>query len=158
MPATFDRNAWPVLVVRIHGRDDDDAIVAMLEGLERHLSKGRCAVIFDTSETIYPSLAEAQRWTRQEGEWLRRNRRLIAEHCAGVGFVITNPAIRFILSGVLLISSLPCAHAVLSTSEEARAFCERVLREKRSSLIPTARTSASAPPDAPRRKSLGRDG
>jgi hypothetical protein len=155
MSVEFDSRSWPLLTVRLYGRDDDDAIDELLTGLSRNLRRSRCAVVFDTTEVIYPSLSDAQRWTRQEGEWLRRNQPLVARNCCAVGFVITNPALRFLLSGVLLIAPLPCAHAVVATQLEARAFCTAQLRATGTSLRPPsiAPLQTLAPPAPSERRS-----
>lgn len=155
MTVEFDPRSWPLLLVRLVGRDNDDTVQEMLDGFFHHLSRSRCAVILDTSELVYPTLQDAQRWTRQEGNWLRQHRQLVAKNCCAVAFVITNPAVRFILSGVLLIAPLPCDHTVVSTQLEARAFCENQLRSNRvfadgaigrpSAMRPTPMSSRTPP-------------
>ena len=83
MTVEFLTGAWPLLVVRVAGRDDDASILALLDGLERHLARSRCAVVLDTTGIIYPTLGEAQRWTRQEGAWLTAHRDLVERNVCG---------------------------------------------------------------------------
>jgi hypothetical protein len=42
MPARFDASEWPLLLVRLEGRDDEQAVNAMLAGLDEHPRRGRC--------------------------------------------------------------------------------------------------------------------
>jgi hypothetical protein len=128
MPVEFEPRSWPLLLVRLAGQDTDESIEALLVGLSHHLSRGRCAVLIDTTEVVYPPLQDSQRWTRQQGNWLRNHRELVARNCCGVGFVMISPTVRFILTGILLIAPLPCEHIVVPTALEARAFCEARLR------------------------------
>lgn len=128
MPAQFDDSEWPLITLRQVGADENADIEAMLSGLTRRMKRGRCAVVFDTTDTNYPSLGQAQIFARMEGEWLRQNQPLIARNVVGVAFIITNPAVRFILTSVLLIASLPTGHLVTAQMAEARLYCLGRLR------------------------------
>jgi hypothetical protein len=157
MSVEFDSRSWPLLLVRIVGRDTDESVQEMLDGFFHHLSRSRCAVVIDTTDLIYPPLHDAQRWARQEGNWLRQHRNLVERNSCGVGFVITNPAVRFLLSGILLIAPLPCDHVVVSTALEARAFCESRLRLNHAyGSEGLGRPSAMRPTAMPIRTSKGR--
>jgi hypothetical protein len=142
MSAEFDSRSWPLLHVRFVGPDSDESVQALLDALFQHLSRSRCAVVVDTSEMVYPQLQDAQRWTRQQGNWLLKHRELVIRNCCGVGFVMVNAVARFILTGILLIAPLPCEHVVVATSLEARAFCEGRLRADQVSLAASNRPSA----------------
>lgn len=128
MPAQFNDTDWPLLVLRQAGVDEPADIASMLAGLTRRLSRGRCAVVFDTLDTQYPPLKQAEEYARMEGEWLRDNQAVIRRNVVGVAFLLTNPAVRFILSSVLLVASLPVPHTVTGDPSEARNYCLRKLR------------------------------
>jgi len=128
MPAHFDDSEWPLLMLRQAGADEASDIASMLSGLTRRLSRGRCAVVFDTLGTDYPPLMQAQEFARMEGEWLLANQALVRRNVVGVAFLLTNPAVRFILSSVLLVASLPVPHMVTGAPNEARNYCLRKLR------------------------------
>jgi hypothetical protein len=145
MTVEFDPRSWPLVLVRLVGRDTDETVQEMLDGFYHHLSRSRCAVVLDTTELVYPVLHDAQRWMRQEGHWLRKHHELVARNCCAVGFVITNPAVRFLLSGILLIAPLPCEHTVAATALEARAFCESRLRARTGFGQVSGRPSAMRP-------------
>jgi hypothetical protein len=124
----FVTAAWPLVYVRAHGRDDDASVRRLLDGFAVQIRRGPCAIVLDTREVLYPALQDAQRFMRMEGEWVRDHRTLLERHVRGAAFVITNPAIRFLFSGVLLIASLPCPHTVTASLEDAKAFCHAQLR------------------------------
>jgi len=128
MPGEFDDSEWPLITLRQVGSDENVDIEDMLAGLTRRLSRGRCAVVFDTTQSHYPSVGQAQRFAQLEGAWLRQNQPLIARNVVGVAFIITNPAVRFILTSVLLIASLPTGHIVTAEMAEARLYCLGRLR------------------------------
>lgn len=134
MPAQFNETDWPLLILRQAGVDEVADIASMLSGLTRRLSRGRCAVVFDTLGTVYPPLSQAQHYARMEGEWLRANQTLVKRNVVGVAFLVTNPAVRFILTSVLLIASLPVPHTVTGDPTEARDYCLAKLR------VPSLRT------------------
>ena len=128
MPAHFEDNHWPLVVVRLVGADGNTDVEVMLTALQRRMFQGRCAVLFDTSATEHQSLAQAQEVVRIEGKWLRANQALIQRNVVGVAFVITNPAVRFVLSSVLLLAPLPTQHVVTGDENEGRSYCHQLLR------------------------------
>ncbi len=128
MPAQFDDNQWPLVVVRMLGADSNADVEAMLAGLARRIARGRCAVVFDTSQMIHPALAQAQENVRLEGQWLRARQSLLRTNLLGVAFIITSPVVRFALSSVLLIAPLPAQHMVTGELLEGRNYCLQLLR------------------------------
>jgi hypothetical protein len=140
MPARFDASEWPLLIVHLEDRDDEHSVQAMLTGLEEHLRRGRCAVVYDTTRNVYPSLAEIQAWSIKEGRWLLAHQQLIATRLVGVAFVLPNPALRFVLSAVMLISPLPAPNVVFEESASALAWCREKLAAERT--LPSQRARA----------------
>ena len=129
MPARFDDTHWPLIDLRLTGIDEGSDIEIMLAGLSRRLRRGRCALLFDTTEVVPPTLSQAQENVRLEGQWLRANQELVRSNLVAVAFVIPGSAVRFALSGVLLIAPLPAPHIVASSEAEARAYCLEALRK-----------------------------
>lgn len=114
--------------MRLVGPDETPDIEAMLSGLTRRIFRGRCAVLFDTTETVHRTIHQAQETVRLEARWLRANHALIERNVVGVGFVITHPAVRFALSSVLVVAPLPVPHLVTGDVDEGRFYCLQQLR------------------------------
>jgi hypothetical protein len=111
-----DMSRWPIVVHRTIGSPTDHEVDGFIHRANGILARrARHAVIFDSLLSEMPSKYMRERsidWLRQNGEGLR-------DHCVGTALMFRSPALRFVLSGVMLMSSHPTPHIVCGTLEEA---------------------------------------
>ena len=129
MSVCFDTTEWPLLSVTMSGPTDVIDNADLLDGLERHLLGGRCAVILDMFDACLADFNVAQQNLRQEANWLRDHQALVERHVVSAAFVIGNPATRFLFSGLLSLATMPTAYVVGTSHADARRFCLQSLAE-----------------------------
>jgi hypothetical protein len=122
----FDR--WPIVVHRTIGsptdREVDMFIMRANEVIDR---RQKHVVIFDSLLAELPSAYMRDRSIR----WLKENGPRMREHCVGTGLVFRSAALRFVLSGVMVVQSHSTPHHVCATLEEALGWASRQLDQER---------------------------
>jgi hypothetical protein len=119
MPFTLDESRWPIATLTIVDsvtHDEEDAIADGSSGLS--LKGEPYAVIVDLLKAGTPS----PRFIRVQAAAQRRRFQEIADHCAGIAFVINSPMLRGALRAILYMQSLPCPQTVVKTMAEAEAW------------------------------------
>ena len=121
-----DESRWPIVIHRTIGIPDDDQVDAFVARATQHALTGETyAIIFDNTHG-----GRATTYMRNESKrWLKAHNHLLRKSCAGTAFVFTNPALRFVMSTVLLVVEFGFEHKVCATVDEAVAWCERQLHK-----------------------------
>lgn len=135
MTIHFDDVEWPFVAVTFSGLETDQSIETFLRTLGQYVKRGRCALLFDTTETIYAGIQDVTRWARREGEWLREHRGYFERNVCGVSFVFVSQAVRLVLSTIFLISPLPSPHLIADHPLDGRLWCLNQLRKQPSTSL-----------------------
>ena len=125
MPYTLDKSRWPTATLTIVDSvtpDEEDAIAENSSGLA--LEGESYAVIVNLLRAGTPT----PRFIRVQAAAQREHFQDIAEHCAGIAFVINSPMLRGALRAILYMQSLPCPQTVVKTVEEAEAWTSAALQ------------------------------
>lgn len=106
---------------------DHDAHLVLLAKIATDLRPHVCILHAREGSTL--SARQRQRYAA----WLDEHRAMLSANCVGHGFVFESPSQRFMLSGILLQTRMPCPHVVLSTLAEAQAWAAERLAAARAS-------------------------
>ncbi len=107
---------WPIVVHRTIGAPGDEEVDLFIERAEAILSQNvRHVVVFDNLLADLPSAYMRQR----SGDWLRANGERMQGVCVGTALMFRSPALRFVMSGVMLVASHPTPHVVCGTLDDA---------------------------------------
>lgn len=119
-----DESRWPIVIHRTIGIPSDEQVDAFVARATKHALSGETyAIIFDNSHG-----GRATTYMRNESKkWLKAHNHLLRKSCAGTAFVFRNPALRFVMSTVLLVVEFGFEHKVCRTVEEALAWSESQL-------------------------------
>jgi len=121
-----DLDRWPIVVHRTLGAPPDHEVDAFLQranGIMRRREKH--VVVFDSLLAGVPSAYMRSRCIA----WLRENRPGLDAYCVGTGLVFRSPALRFVMSGVMLAQWHTTPHRVCASLEEAVVWARRQLPE-----------------------------
>lgn len=125
----FDDGAFPMVQVIFEGSVSDEEFEVYLNQLQSCLTRGLpYAVLLDATRAARYSASQR----RMQAQWQDANRETLRSHCRGVAFVITNRAVRGILTAILWLSPMPMPHQVVSNRKEALTW----LQERLSTLRP----------------------
>ncbi|MCC6875996.1 MAG: hypothetical protein IT378_16935 [Sandaracinaceae bacterium] len=125
---TTSLDEWPIVVHTTVGIPSEQDVRAFVERADALLlRRERHVVVFDNSQAgrVPSYLRDAST------EWLARNRDALERHCAGSALVLRSPALRFVMSTVLLVSSHAVIKEVFGTREEAMAWARRTLAQQK---------------------------
>jgi len=123
--AIFDRTQAPIYLVTFtnNSADDNSFKSYLLELKKNYASETPMTVIFDARQAKIPSWKHQQ----MQATWLKENRSLIQEHCAGIAYVISNPIVKNVLKVILSLQSMPVSYIVTAHLEEAFEWSQRQL-------------------------------
>jgi hypothetical protein len=120
-----DLDRWPIVVHRTIGSPPDPEVDAFISRANDIVARReRHVVIFDSLLSGVPSAYMRKRSI----DWLRSNADALAKDCAGTGLVFRSPALRFVMSGVMLVQSHSTPHKVCASLEEALIWAREQLR------------------------------
>lgn len=125
MPYRLDDTRHPLVVVTFEGQLTDDEMTKYLEDMETRVLGRRMpyAVVVDATR----SRGIDARQRRIQADWLRRHEAEIRRFNRGTAFVITSPIVRGALTAIFWIQPLPSPHVVVSTFDQAEAWCRAQL-------------------------------
>ena len=111
-----DMSRWPIVLHRTIGSPIDREVDQFIARADAILGRRvPHVVVFDNLLADVPSAYMRSRSV----EWLRANGERMRGTCLGTALMFRSPALRFVLSGVMLVSSHPTPHAVCGTLDEA---------------------------------------
>lgn len=125
----FLEESWPLLVVRWpHAEQSDEVMRAAFEKMASYTArKERYCILHDARSS--PTLGAKHR--RMGAEIGKRDAHLSERYCAGTALVFDSAIIRGAITAVNWLFSPPYPQKTFSTVEEARAWCEELLRRDR---------------------------
>lgn len=119
---------WPIVVHRTIGSPGDDQVDRFIERAEAVLARGvKHVVVFDNLLADLPSPYMRTR----SGDWLRANGERMQGICLGTALMFRSPALRFVMSGVMLVASHPTPHTVCGTLDDALRWANAQLAQSR---------------------------
>ncbi len=127
-PSRFetDDSRYPIVIVRVHGDPSDEQLAQFLAGVEQILKRpAPRGLVFDVSRGNTPPAHHR----RAMAHWLKAHAVEMRTNTAGLAFIFTSAAFRFVLSTVFLIQPLPCPHTVCATEEAALEWVTERLRK-----------------------------
>lgn len=117
--ATVDDSSWPLVYITLSGSPDEAQFNGVMAGLDRIIARAEVhGVIFDARTAESPPRHFRQRQT----DWIKQHQAELARFSRGIAFVFQSPVMRFVLSSLLLVQSLPMPYCVCATPEEALAW------------------------------------
>lgn len=122
-----DESDFPLVRIRWKGALDDDGFAQYLAACETLLEYGSVfALVLDASDAA--SLTASQR--ERQSAFFSAMAAPLRERCAGLAMVIASPWVRRLLSGLRLVSPLPCPSHLAPTAPQAEAWCRAQLRAR----------------------------
>ncbi len=115
--ATVDETRFPLVRITFTGNKSNDqnfkTYLDETKACYRHEEK--LAIIFDASNAGVPSLSHQ----KMQADWLRENRKLMEDYCAGTVYIIPKPAIRAILKVIFSFQKQPLPYKIVEHESEA---------------------------------------
>ncbi|EKB48255.1 DUF7793 family protein [Cecembia lonarensis] len=123
--AIIDESDFPVVRIRFTGANStDDNFQAYLDQNKACYRLGKkLAIIFDASKASIPSI----RHQKMQADWLKENRKLMENYCAGTAYIIPNSAIRAVLKVIFSFQKQPVPYKIFEDEREAIAWAKQIL-------------------------------
>lgn len=122
MPLRLSMDRWPIAVITHDGEVTDAEVDAhLLESQKIFARRERYAIVFDSTKAgkVSPYMR------KKSQEWLNVNEAAMMEFCTGNAFVFASPAMRFLLSTMLLFRGHTVPHSVCATVDEAMRWAKQ---------------------------------
>ena len=115
----IDATRLPLIVVTIDGPPTNGEHASYLEQLAE-----LAAVTAPHACVIHArdGGALSREQSRAQARWLSRHKEMLSQNCVGNAFVFGSAVQRFMLSGILLVSSLPFPHRVFAEYDDAERW------------------------------------
>ncbi|MEW5850924.1 MAG: STAS/SEC14 domain-containing protein [Myxococcota bacterium] len=121
----FDTAQWPLAIVTLTGKPTDEQFAAYVRDLSALVKRpGPSAIVVDATQA--PQLSPGQR--ESMGKAIKDHAEDLQLNVRGVAYVFSSALQRFVLSSIFLVGGFPTAHTVVSTREEALAWCRERIR------------------------------
>jgi hypothetical protein len=115
---------WPIVVHTMEGSPTDAEIDAYIaEANTILLRKQKHSVVMDSRKAGMVS-SYARKRTK---EWLAEHFDAVHTYCAGTAYVFSSPALRFVLSGVMLLQQHPNPYVICGTLDEGFDWARKQL-------------------------------
>lgn len=123
--AIIDESEFPIVRIRFTGnKSTDENFQAYLnENTACYRSGKKLAIIFDASKASIPSI----RHQKMQADWLKENRKLMENYCAGTAYIIPNSAIRAVLKVIFSFQNQPVPYKIFEDEREAIAWAKQIL-------------------------------
>ncbi|MGE0792207.1 MAG: hypothetical protein AB7S26_41425 [Sandaracinaceae bacterium] len=120
-----DETRWPIVVHRTIGIPSEDDVDRFIDAANAHLQRQEpYVVVFDNTHA-----GRVPAYMRQRAsDWLRENAPRLSRYCLGTALVFKGAALRFVMTGVMLVASHPVPHEVCGTEQEALRWASERLR------------------------------
>ncbi len=117
----------PILLVTFTGASTDEEFAGYIDAMTKWIHRDHIpGVLLDTSQA--PILPKEHR--EMQVNWMNEHRTRLAELASPTAFVITNPAVRFVLSTIFLVAPMPGVHKVLGNRRDALDYLTRTLGDR----------------------------
>lgn len=123
--ADIDETAFPIVIIRFTGdKSTDKNFQAYLDQTKAcYRLEQKLAIIFDASKATVPSFAHQ----KMQAGWLKENKALMQQYCAGTAYIIPNSAIRLILKAIFALQKQPVPYQIFENEKEARSWVESLV-------------------------------
>jgi len=115
--AIIDESSFPLVRITFTGSKSSDqnfqTYLDQTKACYRH--KKKLAIIFDASKATIPALSHQ----KMQADWLKENKILMQDYCAGTAYFIPNAAIRAILNMIFSFQKQPVPFKIFKTEAEA---------------------------------------
>lgn len=125
MYAAFHRQKMPKIIVEFTGeKANTQNFAEYLEGLESNYdTKEPIALVFDARKALDLNPV----YQIKQAQWMRQNKTLITQYCAGVAYVVPNKILRNILGLVFKIQPNPVPFKVFEELNAGMAWADAQL-------------------------------
>jgi len=125
MYAQFDRNHFPLIVVRFTGeKETPENFKAYLEGLHANYDRQEnFSLVFDASQAPTPNPS----YQAKQAKWMKQHEDLIKTYCRGVAYVMPNGLLRGVLKMIFSLQKNPVPFKVFSNLEEGKKWSQSLI-------------------------------
>ncbi|WP_194975491.1 STAS/SEC14 domain-containing protein [Aquiflexum lacus] len=123
--AIIDESDFPIVRIRFTGHKSTD------QNFQTYLAQTKACyrfnkplvIIFDASNAGIPSLSHQ----KMQATWLKENKELMKNYCAGTAYIIPNAAIRTILKVIFSFQKQPVPYQIFETEPEGEAWTQSLI-------------------------------
>lgn len=116
-----DTSQWPIVVHTQEGAMGPDDTTIFLHRLDEVLARRqRYVTVFDSTKLSTFKMGDRDRIV----QWLKENDAQLKQYSVGTGVVLASAALRFVISGVLLVYRPPTPIKVFGSMAEAMAWAK----------------------------------
>ncbi|MEL7530021.1 MAG: STAS/SEC14 domain-containing protein [Bacteroidota bacterium] len=125
MYAHFDRNTFPLIIIRFTGeKETPENFAAYLAGLYANYERKEAfALVFDATQAPTPNPVYQQK----QAKWMKEHEALIKTYCRGVAYVMPNGLLRGVLKMIFSLQKNPVPFKVMSNLEEGRKWARSLV-------------------------------
>ncbi|WP_373520069.1 STAS/SEC14 domain-containing protein [Aquiflexum sp.] len=118
--AIIDESGFPIVRIRFTGyKSTDQNFQAYLDQTKACYRFNKpLAIIFDASNAGVPALSHQ----KIQATWLKENKSLMEDYCAGTAYIIPNVAIRAVLKVIFSLQKQPVPYQIFAGEQEAEAW------------------------------------
>jgi hypothetical protein len=115
--ATINLSKFPVVSVIFTGTQaNDENFMQYLFELEQiYKQQKKLAIIFDASKAVIPGVS----YQKMQAKWLKDNKKLMTNYCAGTAYVIPSLLIRNVLKAIFTFQKQPVDYTICKNETEA---------------------------------------
>lgn len=121
--ATFDSSRWPLVKVTFAAHEPSmaefDEYLNKMQSIYENTTP--FVLVLDAAKSKYLS----SELRIKQGNWLKKNDKLIKDNCLGMAYYIPSMMVRIILNGIFLIQKPACPYVITSTLQEAEAWARK---------------------------------
>lgn len=110
--AIVDRDDFPIVRVTFTGTKAtaENFQIYLSELKSSYNNEQKLPIIFDANKATLPGL----NYQRMQAQWIKENKKMMQDYCAGTAYVISNSLIKNVLKGIFSIQKQPVPYLVCS--------------------------------------------
>ena len=123
--ATIDSSKYPLINVVFTGNEaTGENFKYYLDELKEIYNKqNKIAIIFDATKAIIPGII----YQKMQAKWLKDNRELMVNYCAGTAYIMPSLIIRNVLKAIFTFQKQPVDYIVRKSEAEAKDWVNKKL-------------------------------
>ena len=123
---SVDDSQWPLVRMRLDGKQSDDDVARFIARLEEFLGRGEPYVGLVEVGSFSPDFAHVKQLAR----WTQEHASETEQAVAGMALVMPSDAFRLLLSAFFLVTPMPCPFHASTDSDEAVDWLTGQARER----------------------------
>ena len=123
--ATIDSSKYPLINVVFTGNEatGENFKYYLDELKEMYNKQNKIAIIFDATKAIIPGII----YQKLQAKWLKDNKELMVNYCAGTAYIIPSLIIRNVLKAIFTFQKQPVDYIVCKSEAEAKDWVNKKL-------------------------------